>query len=271
MLTSAARWRKFTLCAVFAPVLALTSVAACGDDDDDNVNVSGRAGASGRGGSGGTGNQNGSGGSGDQNGAAGSNQGGAAGSNQSGAAGSNQSGAAGAAGTAGSNQGGSAGVGGAGGQFVPPPPTVITDGGVVAVMSKANQGEIDQGKLAAGKATNASVKAFAEQMVNEHEEAQTKLTALSIAAEDNPFSRLLATQSQLMLGQLNALPAGAAFDRQYMTNQVLQHEGVLSLIDVTLLPSADAEGLNDYLETVRVDVAQHLQEAQDILDALPVP
>ncbi len=47
-------------------------------------------------------------------------------------------------------------------------PAPVTDAGILATLAAANQGEIDAGKLAESKATSASVKSFAHDMVVAH-------------------------------------------------------------------------------------------------------
>ncbi|HEU4409797.1 MAG TPA: DUF4142 domain-containing protein [Polyangiaceae bacterium] len=271
MVSVATRLRPLFFCTLFAPFVAAAGLTACGDDDDDGVAGRSGSGGSGTGGSG-TGGT-GTGGSGTGGTGTGGSGTGGTGTGGTGTGGSGTGGSAGGAmgaGGAGGGAGGAAGAsgaGGAGGAVVPP--TELDDAGVVSVISKANEGEIAQGQIASSKAERAEVKAFGQHMVVEHTNAQTKLMSVAkaegITAEENALSRMLESQSDLIVNQLLGL-SGPTFDEVYLDSQIVQHEGVLSLIDLTLLPSTDSGPLQGYLLEVRVRVAQHLQEARGLRD-----
>ena len=71
----------------------------------------------------------------------------------------------------------------------------VNDAQIASIVVTANQVDIDAGKLAASKATNAEVKAFGERMATDHagvNKAATELAAkLNFTPEDNPTSQAL--------------------------------------------------------------------------------
>ena len=71
----------------------------------------------------------------------------------------------------------------------------VNDAQIASIVVTANQVDIDAGKLAASKATNAEVKAFGERMATDHagvNKAATELvTKLKVTPADNPTSQAL--------------------------------------------------------------------------------
>lgn len=57
------------------------------------------------------------------------------------------------------------------------------------------------------------------------------------------------------------------FDRAYVASQVMQHERVLGILDDSL-PNLSDDTVRDAAETMRSAVAEHLEDAQDLLDDL---
>ena len=70
-----------------------------------------------------------------------------------------------------------------------------TDAQIAHIVVTANQVDIDAGKLAESKGTNADVKAFAKQMVTDHagvnQQAVALVTRLKVTPKDNPTSESL--------------------------------------------------------------------------------
>src|SRR4051812_25128479 len=70
-----------------------------------------------------------------------------------------------------------------------------TDAQIAAIVVTANQVDIDAGKLAESKGSNAEVKAFGKQMVTDHtgvnKQASDLVTKLGVKPEDNPTAQSL--------------------------------------------------------------------------------
>lgn len=218
-------------------VVMLAAVAlgapACGDDDDDSAPADAGfdSGTAGTSGTGGRGT-------------------GTGGTGGSGDAGPSDAGA----------QDGSAGDSG-----------MLSDDEIVAVMSAANDGEIQAAELARSTSSDSLVTGFANRMVTDHGALNQMLTSLSLSASLSPIENALsgqlraaASKEQKHLMKLTTVE----FDQPYMQAQVKDHMHVLALIDDTLLPEVRNTMLKALLRSMRSTVKMHLSMARDILDQL---
>lgn len=138
---------------------------------------------------------------------------------------------------------------------------------VALIAELANTSEVEQGKLAEGKAKSPRVKKFASMMVKHHGSSKTEqaklFKELNLTPTASPDSSALKTGADQTLGTLRGAD-GAAFDIAYMNAQVDEHQKVLDTIDRRLLPAATDEKLIDGLKEMRETVASHLKEAKAI-------
>src|SRR5262249_36785116 len=115
------------------------------------------------------------------------------------------------------------------------------DAQIAHIVVTANQVDIDAGKLAEAKASNADVRAFGKQMVTDHSgvnKAATDLAKkLGVKPEDNPTSQSLKQGGEANLRNLQGL-SGPAFDKAYVDHEVAYHQAVIDAIDQTLVPNA---------------------------------
>jgi putative membrane protein len=146
------------------------------------------------------------------------------------------------------------------------------DGQTGGVVLEANSGEVHEGVIAAGKATSMAVRDFANQMIRDHNMANDQLLAamadMGLKAQDSALRRRLSSTAEEQINALWSQSPGAAFDRLYMTGQVRTHRAVLRLIEERLLPGTDNTTLQQYLQTVRDAVRQHLMRAEEVLGEL---
>ncbi|HKO55986.1 MAG TPA: DUF4142 domain-containing protein [Thermoanaerobaculia bacterium] len=141
---------------------------------------------------------------------------------------------------------------------------------VAGIVVTANEGEIQQGQAAAGRATSADVRAFAQMMVTDHTNAlstaRETFTRNGVTPAENDTTRTLRSNSQQTVTNL-ATYSGAAYDRMYMQSQVDLHQWLLSALDAVLIPSSTGE-TRTLLETQRTAVAAHLDRARQIRGGL---
>lgn len=142
-----------------------------------------------------------------------------------------------------------------------------SDPHIVGIVANANQGEIDQGNAAASRATNADVRAFARMMVTDHTTALAAVRDTSaragITPADNDTTAALQRTSRETITNL-ATYSGAEYDRQYMDTQIKLHDWLLTALDQHLVPLSTDRDLRSLLETQRVSVAAHLEQARAI-------
>jgi putative membrane protein len=150
-------------------------------------------------------------------------------------------------------------------------PNAVPESDIAAIVTAANEGEIQQGNAAASRATSADVRAFAQMMVADHTNAlntgRDVFTRNGVTPSENYTSRKLRDNSQLTVTNL-ATYTGADFDRTYMQVQVDLHQWLLTVLDTILIPSARNAEVRALLQTQRGSVAAHLERARTIRAAL---
>ncbi len=145
------------------------------------------------------------------------------------------------------------------------------DAQIAAIVVAANQVDIDAGKLAESKASNADVKAFAHRMVTDHadvnKQAVELVTKLKVTPQDNPTSESLKSDGVKNIAHLKKL-SGAAFDKAYIDHEITYHEQVLDAVDKTLIPNAKNEELKALLVKVRPAFVAHTEHAKQVQASL---
>ncbi len=145
----------------------------------------------------------------------------------------------------------------------------MNDNMIVGMVSGANGAEIAAGQIAAEKATNADVRQYATNMVEEHQrmqgQADSVVAIMNLDRAQVPDS--LSQHMEQARQMLQSQAAGAEFDRMYMESQVRDHQNTL-----TALQSVQNSVQNEQLRTVITGaipaVQQHLERARTILQGL---
>lgn len=144
-------------------------------------------------------------------------------------------------------------------------------GDVAGIVLAANEGEIAQGNAAAGQATSAEVRSFAQMMVTDHTNAlnmaRDTFSRHNMTPGETDITRALRTNSDRTVTNL-ATYRGRDFDRTYMQTQVNLHQWLLTTLDTALIPSAPNADVRSLLQTQRGSVAAHLEQARAILGRL---
>lgn len=130
--------------------------------------------------------------------------------------------------------------------------------------------DIKAAKLALEKSKSETVRAFASDMVRDHQAVNDKALALvkklGVTPEDNDTSKALVTQAETKHGELVKL-SGAAFDKAYVANEVAYHKTVNEALKTTLIPSSSNAELKSLLETGLKIFEGHLQHAEMLAHA----
>ncbi len=125
--------------------------------------------------------------------------------------------------------------------------------------------DIDAAKQALQMSKNKDVRAFAEQMVKDHEAVNKQALALckklNVTPEDNDTSKSLASAAKAKREEFAKL-SGAAFDKAYMENEIAYHKTVNGALSSTLIPSAQNAELKSLLETGLKIFQGHQQHAE---------
>jgi putative membrane protein len=145
------------------------------------------------------------------------------------------------------------------------------DSQIAAIVVTANQVDIDAGKLAESKSSNAEVKQFARMMVTDHtsvnKNASDLVTKLKVTPEENATSKSLKDGGDKNIANLKTLN-GKSFDQAYVRHEVEYHEQVLAALDTVLIPNAKNDELKALLIKVRPAFVAHLEHAKKLQASL---
>ena len=147
----------------------------------------------------------------------------------------------------------------------------INDAQIAHIAYTAGAIDVAAGKQALAKSHNKAVRAFAEEMVRDHDAVNVKALALvkklGVTPQDNPTSQALSKQAASELTTLSRLN-GAAFDRAYVKNEVAYHRTVNGALKTTLIPGARNGELKSLLQTGLTLFTEHQKHAEHLAAAL---
>jgi putative membrane protein len=143
----------------------------------------------------------------------------------------------------------------------------LNDAEVIQVLHVANAAEIKAAQNAKGKAKNAQVRDFAQQMITDHSAMDRKVKdlqqKLNLKPQDSALSTGLQAKANAAIATLKPL-SGEAFDEAYILSQVSMHGDVIEAIRDSLLPSAKNAELKTLLQEAAPKIEMHLQHAQKL-------
>lgn len=146
-----------------------------------------------------------------------------------------------------------------------------TDPQIAHIAYTAGVLDITAAKQAIAKASSKDVKAFAEDMVRDHEavnkQALDLVKKLKVTPEDNDTSKTLSKQAADKLAELAKLK-GADYDKAYVANEVAYHKAVNGALETQLIPSASNAELKSLLQTGLKIFQGHQQHAEHVAAAL---
>lgn len=131
-----------------------------------------------------------------------------------------------------------------------------------AFMKKAAVGgmmEVDLGKIAQ-KSTNPKVKAFADQMVNDHTKANTELKAL--AAKSGIVLPAEYPEEEKAHMDMMKTMTGAAFDKHYIAMMVTDHDKTVALFKGA--ETSQDKGVSDFVKKTLPVITGHFEKAKAI-------
>lgn len=146
-----------------------------------------------------------------------------------------------------------------------------TDPQIAHVAYTAGVLDINAAKQALSKASNKEVKAFAQDMVRDHEavnkQALDLVKKLKVTPEDDNTSKALSKQAADKLAELAKLK-GAEYDKAYVANEVAYHKAVNGALETQLIPSATNPELKSLLQTGLKIFQGHQQHAEHVAASL---
>jgi putative membrane protein len=131
---------------------------------------------------------------------------------------------------------------------------------IVKEMAMANMAEVELGKLALSKTQNAEVRAYAQQMVDDHGKALANVQALALD-KGVTLAASLDAKHKAKADKLGRL-SGPAFDKAYMAQAgVADHETVYAKLERDIAKASDGD-VKALASKLLPTVAQHLDHAQ---------
>ena len=146
-----------------------------------------------------------------------------------------------------------------------------TDPQIAHIAYTAGVIDIAAAKQALKKTHNKEVKAFAQDMVRDHEAVNKQALALvkklKVTPEDNDTSRTLSKNAADKRAELAKLK-GAAFDKAYVDNEVAYHKAVDNALETNLIPNSSNAELKSLLQTGLKIFQGHEQHAEHVAASL---
>ncbi len=150
---------------------------------------------------------------------------------------------------------------------IPTPTDETSAPAFVAKAAASDMFEIETGKIALERSTNAQVKAFAQMMVEGHARTTADLTA-AIAASGLMITppATLPDDKATALADLRSVDA-ASFDKAYMNGQVDAHQATLNLVS-RYAQDGDTPQIKDAAAAMLPTIQEHLDKARTLRDSL---
>lgn len=137
-----------------------------------------------------------------------------------------------------------------------------SDAALIKEIAQANIAEIEAGKVAVEKTTNAGIKKFAQMMVDDHGKGLAEVTALA-ATKGIELPERPDVKHKAELVEFKALK-GDLFDSRYVKQAgVNDHEATEKLLKKTQADAKDAD-VKALAGKMLPVVQEHLQHAQDL-------
>lgn len=141
------------------------------------------------------------------------------------------------------------------------------DAQIAHIAYTAGNLDIAAAKQALKVSRNRDVRSFAQEMVRDHEAVNAKALALvkklHVPPQANDTSTSLTKSAAAERAKLAKL-RGAAFDREYVANEVAFHKTVNDALSSTLIPSANNAELKSLLETGLTLFKEHQAHAEHV-------
>ena len=141
------------------------------------------------------------------------------------------------------------------------------DAQIAHIAYTADQIDIAAGKQALAKSKSRQIRAFATEMVRDHNAVNEKALALvkrlNVTPEANATSTALSHDAEAKRAEYAKL-SGAAFDRAYANNEVAYHKTVNGALAGTLIPNARNAELKSLLQTGLKLFQEHEMHAEHL-------
>jgi putative membrane protein len=140
--------------------------------------------------------------------------------------------------------------------------TPTTRAAYVRMAAASDLYEIQSSQLAQSRTQNGGVRDFAAMMVQDHTTTTSQLMSAAQASGMSPMTPMLMPMQRDMMRRLQAAQ-GAAFDREYLNQQVTAHQMALALHQ-NYASSGDTPALRQVAATAVPIVQQHYDRVRSM-------
>lgn len=144
-----------------------------------------------------------------------------------------------------------------------------TQGQLIHILQVINQREIAEAELALNSTEHDDVKAYAQQLITDHESSSRRIEELArsgVQPESGELAEQLALQSAERMEEMSAR-TDDHLDCVFLSNQVAQHEMGIQLLSHELQPEAEDENVQEFLDLSLANFERHLTTAQALFDS----
>jgi putative membrane protein len=146
----------------------------------------------------------------------------------------------------------------------PPAAPALTDANIVYILDDANMLDSAAGSVASTKGTNSEVREFGKRMMRDHhglrKQGEDLAKKLKVTAEAPPNDDSKASYDKTMK-MLNDAAKGKDFDKAYIDNEVVYHQGLLQTATNAMAAAQNSE-LKNFIQKAAPAVQAHLDMAQ---------
>ena len=142
------------------------------------------------------------------------------------------------------------------------PPAAMPTRDFVQAAQGSDQYEIEAAQVALIQSRDPHVRAFAQQMIQDHTVTSARLRQAALASGQTPPPMGLNEDGQRMLSQLQSL-RGAEFDAAYGRQQVMAHQAAL-VVEQGYASSGQDAGVRRVAQSAVPVIQRHLQMAQQL-------
>ena len=152
--------------------------------------------------------------------------------------------------------------------------TQLTDGEIAYIYLQANQFDVEEAKLGIARGTAPEVKQHGEMVAKDHSGVIAAFEGILMEHGIKPTapSDNAATEQhhQAVIDSLRAR-SGANFDREYITEAIIDHRAFIALVSETLLPTVKEPALAAHLKEVLPAFKKHLAMTIEASRKLDIP
>jgi len=147
----------------------------------------------------------------------------------------------------------------------------LSTGQIASVIATINQGEVKQAQTALARLEDETVRGYAEKLSTDHRAQQAELTTLlgklNVKEESSAAKSDLEQYGQKLNRSIEQEPA-ERLASAFLDEQVAMHKRALATVE-QLLSQAQEPELRTYLESFRVILREHLEEATQLRKRYP--